>query len=136
MTIAARISQSSLASEAWKALAAPRKVGGDRRRHADLGLGLSDRGDRLAQRYARRGVEGDVGGRELADVVDLQRRKLLFERREEPTVGVGVAAGGAQDRYGPAPPADCSNFGSASRITRYWLDWVKMVEMIRWPKAS
>ncbi len=26
--------------------------------------------------------------------------------------------------------------GSASRITRYWVDWVKMVEMILWPKAS
>ena len=26
--------------------------------------------------------------------------------------------------------------GRASRITRYWFDWVKMVEMMRWPKAS
>src|SRR5215470_12132217 len=26
--------------------------------------------------------------------------------------------------------------GSASRMTRYWLDWVKMVEMMRWPNAS
>src|ERR1700684_481104 len=25
---------------------------------------------------------------------------------------------------------------SASRMTRYWFDWVKMVETMRWPKAS
>ncbi len=28
------------------------------------------------------------------------------------------------------------SLGSASRITRYWLASVKMVEMMRWPKAS
>ncbi len=30
----------------------------------------------------------------------------------------------------------CCIDGSASRITRYWLDWVKMVETMRWPKLS
>ncbi len=34
------------------------------------------------------------------------------------------------------PAALCTRAGSASMITRYWLDWVKMVEMILWPKAS
>ena len=28
------------------------------------------------------------------------------------------------------------NFGSTSRTTRYWLSWVKMVEIWRWPKAE
>src|ERR1041385_6414102 len=35
--------------------------------------------------------------------------------------------------------SDASEFctaGSDSRITRYWLDWVKIVETMRWPKAS
>src|SRR5580698_2030277 len=27
----------------------------------------------------------------------------------------------------------CCSEGSASRITRYWFDWVKMVETMRWP---
>ena len=27
------------------------------------------------------------------------------------------------------------NCGATSSTTRYWLDWVKMVEIRRWPKA-
>ncbi len=47
---------------------------------------------------------------------------------------------------GVVPPVDCSctlaspagvaSTGRDSRITRYWLVSVKMVEMIRWPNAE
>src|SRR5579859_4219286 len=30
----------------------------------------------------------------------------------------------------------CCSEGSASRITRYWFAWVKMVDTMRWPKES
>ncbi|CAY75509.1 hypothetical protein EPYR_03129 [Erwinia pyrifoliae DSM 12163] len=30
---------------------------------------------------------------------------------------------------------DCWNRGATSSTTRYWFDWVKMVEISRWPKA-
>ena len=35
----------------------------------------------------------------------------------------------------PIPSMPFSSPGSASRMTRYWFDWVKIVEMIRCPKA-
>src|SRR3569623_1411376 len=30
-------------------------------------------------------------------------------------------------------PGFCRLFGAASRISRYWFDWVMMVELMRWP---
>jgi hypothetical protein len=38
-------------------------------------------------------------------------------------------------RAAKSPPGPCWNCGCTSSTTRYWLDWVKMVEMRRWPKA-
>jgi hypothetical protein len=46
-------------------------------RQVDLGLGGADRLDRGAEGGARRQVEGDRRGRELADMGDCQRRRLL-----------------------------------------------------------
>ncbi len=56
--------------------------GGERGGDAEVLLGLVDLADRRAQGHPRRGVEGDVGGRELADVVDLQRPGLHAHRGE------------------------------------------------------
>ena len=36
----------------------------------------------------------------------------------------------------PSESSDAISELSASRITRYWFDCVKMVETMRWPKAS
>ncbi len=48
--------------------------------------------------------------------------------------GVGVPV--PLVRYRPFRLAgEVTVLGSAWRITRSWLDWVKMVEMILWPKA-
>ena len=76
----------------------------------------------------------DVGRRELADVVDLQRRGALLDRGDGRERRRLPAAVGQIERP-RARRATCSSRGSACRITRSWLDWVKMVEMIRWPNA-
>ena len=51
------------------------------------------------------------------------------------------AAGGAVDaaegrRIADSASSDFCNDGSASMITRYWFDWVKIVETMRWPNES
>ncbi len=71
--------QISLPSEAWKASAAPWKTVTMLARHADLLLGLADGVDRLAERDAGRQIEGDGRRGELAEMVDLQRRRLRLE---------------------------------------------------------
>ncbi len=98
-------------------------------------LDLLDGVDRLAERGAGSQVEGDGGRRELAQVADEDRRsggrcqrgeraqrhlarRWSSGRRYRPVVGVGLES------------------GSTSRMTWYWLSWVKMVEIWRWPKAS
>src|SRR6185312_16666212 len=48
--------------------------GADAHRQADVALRLADRGDRLAERGPGTGVEGEHGGRELAQMVDGERR--------------------------------------------------------------
>ena len=132
--MAARISSTSLASADWKASAEPSNwvvMPGGR---AGIGLGLLDRIHRRAQRIARRDVEGEGGGGELAQVIDLQRRRPLLDMGDRPTAAPGRRRRWA-DRCRSSRRPSSAACGSASRITRYWLDWVKMVEMMRWPKA-
>ena len=133
--MAARISSTSLPSADWKASAEPSNCvvmpGG---MPAAI-LGLLHRVDRGAQRIAGRHVEGNGGGRELAQMIDLQRHGALLDMgdRRQAAPARRLRMG----RYMSFSDATvfCS-LGSASRITRYWLDWVKMVEMMRWPKVS
>ena len=49
--------------------------------------------------------------------------------------GVGWPDAGAQVAAGRATAAFVSRPGCASRITRYWLVSVKIVETMRWPNA-
>ena len=68
-------------------------------------------------------------------MVDLQRRRALVDRGDRRQRHLAAAGRGQIDRR-RATRAELCSAGSASRITRYWLDWVKMVETMRWPKAS
>ena len=63
----------------------PLEVGQDAGREGDLALGALDGVDRLAEGCAWREVEGDGHRRELADVIDLQRRRLLMDLSSPPT---------------------------------------------------
>ena len=54
----------------------------DRRRHAELALERADGVDRVAERGAARQVERDGRRRELADVVDRERRRAGADARE------------------------------------------------------
>ncbi|MNK87908.1 hypothetical protein D3C87_1078550 [compost metagenome] len=64
----------------------PLEIAADRRRHADLGLGLIEQNHRITQRNAGRQVERQVGGREHAVVGNRQRangrRIELGQRRQ------------------------------------------------------
>ena len=77
--MAAMISSNSLPSADWKASAEPSNwvvtPAAGRRRV----FGCLDRIHRLAQRIARRDIEGDGGGGELAQMVDLQRHRALLD---------------------------------------------------------
>ena len=77
-----------------------------------------------------------VGG-ELAEMVDQKRRRRLDDLRDR--VERHLAAGGrgrGRQIERDSEPSDFCRSGSASRMTRYWFDCVKMVETMRWPKAS
>ena len=64
------MSNGSLASDCLEGLRGALEAGVDARRQPDLALGPVDGVDGLAQRHARRQVEGERHRRELALVVD------------------------------------------------------------------
>ena len=129
--------QQLVASEAWKAQRRALEAGRDRwpacRCRASR---LLDRVHRRAERDARREVERDGGRRELAEVVDQQRRRAARCTVAMADSGTCPPPRSTAGRSRRATRGECCSVGSASRITRYWFDWVKMVEMMRWPKAS
>ena len=50
--------------------------------------------------------------------------------------GTCPAAGAAEIDDLPDLPGSCWKSGLTARTTRYWFNWVKIVETCRWPKAS
>src|SRR5690348_12283358 len=99
-----------------RALELRRDAGGK----SGVALRLLDRVDSAAERIARGDVERDHCRRKLAQMIDLKRHRSRLDARK-----------GGQ-RHLPASGRRQAD----SRITRYWLDWVKIVEMMRWPSAS
>src|ERR1700722_6299843 len=54
----------------------------------------------------------------------------IADSRTRPVLDVGEG----REIWSSELPSCCAS-GVASRITRYWLDWVKIVETMRWPNA-
>ena len=75
-TSAAAIRIGVLESDAWKAWALPWKLVASDSRLAELLLDLLDGGNRLPDRNSRREVERDRHRRELALMIDHERRHL------------------------------------------------------------
>ena len=71
----------------------------------------------------------------LRHVGDLQRRGAAPRCWRRPTAASAVAGAGAQLQLPSDGRRRHAASGRASRITRYWLVSVKMVETMRWPKA-
>ena len=82
VTSAARISSGSLVSDARKRCGRALERSLDARGHSDLLAGSVDRGDRVAQRVARREIERNRHRGELALMIDGQRRRARLEMGE------------------------------------------------------
>jgi len=71
----------------------------------------------------------------IAPDANHQRRRQLGHLRHPPSAGTGRRRPMA-DRATTASRANSASSDPASRITRYWFDWVKWIETMRWPNAS
>ena len=110
------------------------EVDAETRRQIDVGERGVDRVDAGAERGAGREVERDRRHRKLLEMRNLQRRLLDVERRDRRQRHLPGGRGRTTaDRSTSSEATECVIDGSMSRMTRYWFDWVKMVEMMRWP---
>ena len=128
--------QQLIAQRRLEAEGRPLEGGKDGGGQADLRLRRLRRIDAGAQRDAGGEVEGDIGRGKLALMVDLQRGRLFADLGESREGYLPAGRRGRGEIDGIQRLQRFCRAGSASRMTRYWLDWVKMVETMRWPKAS
>ncbi|MCY1291818.1 hypothetical protein D9M70_410200 [compost metagenome] len=134
VTTAARISSRVLDSEAWKAAAAPWK-----RVWMPSGMPISCCTRSITATASPRATPGarlndnvTAGNWPIWLIASCAWRSSTLARAESGTcVSALVATWICCSACGPmrSPAADSST-------TRYWLAWVKMVEICRWPKAS
>ena len=83
-------------------------------------------------------VPGGVSLTALGELVLAHARKLLAANDQILLLGGAVVHEPQPLRLGLSTlfVDEFCKVGSASKITRCWLDWVKMVEIMRWPKLS